>query len=253
AGDCAAGGSYSDLHGSDQGFVVAERNGVWDPAIEVPGLGKLNKEDSASVISVSCGSARNCVAGGGYLHYSDDGQGCVTVEQNGTWGPAIRLHLAGDGYYPQGDGSLGSVSCPSADNCLVGGSDSGDQPSFEDTSAFLAAGKNGHWGKVFEVPGLGDVNYGTPDLDTVSCGSAGNCAAGGSYSNRADHSRAFVVDERHGRWHGLIAGSGLAGLKRTVFSEVYAVSCARAGNCAAVGSYQDHSHHLEGFVVTLAR
>src|SRR5215469_5732714 len=40
--------------------------GWWGRAIEVPGLGVLNKGGNAGVGSVSCGSAGNCVAGGSY-------------------------------------------------------------------------------------------------------------------------------------------------------------------------------------------
>src|SRR5215470_13113987 len=43
AGNCAAGGYYRDRHGHGQGFVVSEKTGLWGRAIEVPGLGALNK------------------------------------------------------------------------------------------------------------------------------------------------------------------------------------------------------------------
>src|SRR5216683_2323264 len=46
--------------------------GSWGRAIEVPGLGALDKggypgAGGAGVVSVSCGSAGNCAAGGSYL------------------------------------------------------------------------------------------------------------------------------------------------------------------------------------------
>ncbi len=69
AGNCAAGGYYSGSRNGyqpAQGFVAVERNGVWGRAIEVPGLGALNKGGDAKVSSVSCGSAGNCAAGGYY-------------------------------------------------------------------------------------------------------------------------------------------------------------------------------------------
>jgi hypothetical protein len=66
AGNCAAGGFYQDGSGHFQGFVVSERNGIWGKAIEVPGLGTLNKGGDAGVNSVSCRLAGNCAAGGNY-------------------------------------------------------------------------------------------------------------------------------------------------------------------------------------------
>ena len=60
AGSCAAGGLYRDGAGHRQGFVAVETNGRWQQAIEVPGLGTLNKGGTAEVSSVSCGSAGSC-------------------------------------------------------------------------------------------------------------------------------------------------------------------------------------------------
>jgi hypothetical protein len=53
-----------------QAFVVSQRNGRWNQAAKVPGLGALNK-GNANVVSVSCGSAGNCTVGGIYT----DGRG----------------------------------------------------------------------------------------------------------------------------------------------------------------------------------
>jgi hypothetical protein len=91
AGSCAAGGLYTDGHGHDQGFVAVERHGRWDTAIEVPGLGALNKGGSAQVNSVSCASAGSCAAGGFYRDSHGHDQGFVAVERHGRWRRAIRM------------------------------------------------------------------------------------------------------------------------------------------------------------------
>jgi len=45
-----------------------------------------------------------------------------------------------------------------------------------------AAARAGTWRTAIEVPGLGPLNAGgDAELPSVSCGSAGNCAAGGTY------------------------------------------------------------------------
>ena len=87
AGNCAAGGSYLGGSGHQQGFVVSEENGRWGQAIEVPGLGALNKGGTAEVNSVSCASPGNCAAGGSYRSPQTT-QGFVVSEQNGVWGRA---------------------------------------------------------------------------------------------------------------------------------------------------------------------
>jgi len=70
-GNCVTGGYYTDRAGHSQAFVVRERNGIWRPAIEVPGTAALNKGGNANVGPVSCVPAGNCVAGG----YYDDRSG----------------------------------------------------------------------------------------------------------------------------------------------------------------------------------
>jgi hypothetical protein len=67
AGNCGAGGDYTDASGA-QAFVVSEVNGRWGKAEEVPGTAALNTNGNAAIASVSCASAGNCGAGG---HYQD--------------------------------------------------------------------------------------------------------------------------------------------------------------------------------------
>src|ERR1700683_4004760 len=88
AGGCAAGGAYENSHGHLQGFVVSEQNGTWGEAIGVPGLAALNADGQAEVLTVSCGPAGGCAAGGYYYDPHGQQQGFVVSEQNGTWGKA---------------------------------------------------------------------------------------------------------------------------------------------------------------------
>ena len=62
-----------------------------------------------------------------------------------------------------------------------------------------AVARAGTWHTAIEVPGSGALNKGgNGELSSVSCASAGNCAAGGGYTDRSGHSQAFVVSERNG-------------------------------------------------------
>src|ERR1022692_4250757 len=95
----------------------------------------------------------------------------------------------------------------------------------------------GSWGRAIEVPGLGVLNKGDADVASVSCGSAGNCAAGGNYADSAGGEHGFVASERNGVWGRAIEVPGLEALSAGGYSEVLSVSCASAGDCAAGGSY----------------
>ena len=247
AGNCAAGGDYTDNHGHGQGFVADERNGVWGQAIQVPGLGALNKGGSADVFSVSCGSPGDCAAGG---DYSGRGQGFVADERNGVWGTAIQVPgLAA--LNTSGEAAVSEVSCASAGNCTAGGyySSFGSQ-------GFVADERNGVWGTAIEVPGLQALDGGAGDasVNSVSCASAGNCAAGGSYFDDGSESQGFVALERNGVWDTAIEVPGLGDLNQGAFpgdgAEVTSVSCTPHGGCTAGGGYLDSSQNPQGFVAS---
>src|SRR5215472_14598268 len=101
--------------------------------------------------------------------------------------------------------------------------------------AASAAAQAGTWGTAIEVPGLGSLNQGgQAQLNSVSCGAARNCAAGGSYTDGSGRRQAFAVNERQGTWRTAIRVPGLGILNAGGFAAVESVSCPSAGNCAAV-------------------
>ncbi len=252
-GNCAAGGYYTDGDARQLGFVVSEKNGRWGQAIEVPGLGALNKGTKVSDlvgVSVSCASPGNCAAGGGYEDRAGKGQGFVADERNGVWGQAIEVPgLGALNKGKGGDASVSSVSCASAGNCAAAGGYAGGRG--QGYEGFVASERKGVWARAIEVPGLRALNTGMAgEVDTVSCASAGNCAAGGSYEDRGQNGQGFVVSERNGVWGTAIDPPGLKALNDAAGSPnagVDSVSCASAGNCAAVGTYGDP--YGTGFVV----
>jgi len=83
----------------------------------------------------------------------------------------------------------------------------------------------------------------------MSCASAGNCAAGGSYTDDSSHAQAFVVSEQNYRWGKAIEVPGSAALNKGGLAGTASVSCASAGPCAASGSYSDASLRTQAFVV----
>jgi hypothetical protein len=225
AGNCSAGGNYTDRLGHQQAFVVNEKNGSWGKAVEVPRLAALNTGEDARVVSLSCGSAGNCAAGGFYN--SRRVRAFVVSEKNGSWGKAMQVPGAAALSGAGGNSEVDALSCASAGNCAAGGSYSSDG----DQQAFVVSEKNGSWGMAIEVPGLAALNNGTlTGIDSVSCASVGNCAVTGYYDNGAPE--AFVVSETHGSWGTAVEVPGSAAFGTATFASV---SCASAGNCAAAG------------------
>jgi uncharacterized repeat protein (TIGR02543 family) len=155
---------------------------------------------------------------------------------NGTWGSAIQvpgLAALNSG----GNANLRSLSCATAGNCTASGS-------YLDGSAhhqaFVVDETNGTWGNAIEVPGTASLNGGgQADVRSLSCATAGNCAAAGYYTDGSGNTQAFVADESNSSWGNAIEVPGTAALNTGGYAEVLSVSCATVGNCAVGGTYAD--------------
>jgi hypothetical protein len=241
-GSCAAGGDYRDGGGHQQGFVVSQRDGRWRQAIEAPGLGALNKGGNAKVVSVSCASA-GCAAVGSYRNHGR--RGFVVLKRRGRWGRAVQVPgLAA--LNTGGNVGVSSVSCASPGNCAAGGYYA--TGAARRAQAFVVSEQNGSWGTAQQVAGnLTSGPGGDAFVDSVSCGSPGNCAAGGQYSaSYSSGDQAFVISEVNGAWAAARAVAGT--LSCCGGARVTSVSCASAGNCAAGGQF-DYGGYNAAFLV----
>jgi hypothetical protein len=241
AGNCSAGGYYTDGGGNTQAFVVSEVNGTWGTAIEVPGTGSLSagagSQARAAINSLSCGSAGNCIAGGD--SYPNDNvagiaSAFIVSQVNGTWGtptavPGLASLNNGDEY-----DEITAVSCASAGNCSAGGD-------YHDTKGksqvFVVSETNGSWGTAIEVPGTAALNAGGGGwISSMSCPSAGNCGVGGTYVDSGSQQQVFVAGETNGTWGTAVEVPGTDTTASGEGALMNSVSCSSAGNCSAVGS-----------------
>jgi len=249
AGNCAVGGLYTDRAGHAQAFVVSQVNGSWRNAVEVPGLRSLNAGGDAAVVSVSRASAGSCVAGGDYHTDANHSQAFVVRETNGTWRRAFKVPGSGS-LNLGGLANTDSVSCTSAGNCAAGGdyTDGAGQ-----AQTFVASEMAGTWRTAIEVPGSRTLPAGRFGSDSlVSCATAGNCAAGLTYTDDIGTHQAFVASQVNGTWRRAFRVPGLGTLNAGGNASITSVSCAPAGNCAAGGSYADGAGHTQAFVVSQA-
>jgi hypothetical protein len=209
--------------------------GSWGRAIEVPGLGALNKGGDVEVASVSCASRGSCAVGGYYTDGDGRQPGFVVSENNGRWGTAVEVPGLGaldKGRKGAETADVVSVSCGSAGNCAAGGNYT-DGDGYQ--QGFVVSEKHGTWGRAIEVPGLGALNQGEDaGVMSVSCASAGKCAAGGDYNDGGVNygGQGFVASEKNGTWGQAIEVPGLGALNAAM--EVQAaqvlVSCTTPGN-----------------------
>jgi hypothetical protein len=239
AGNCTAVGYYFDNSRHEQGLLSSETSGRWATGVEARLPANANTSHDAYLEYVSCASAGNCTATGGYFDRSRHEQVLLLTETSGRSATGVEARLpANADTNPNAD--LNSVSCASAGNCTAVGY-------YFDNSrheqVLLLTETSGRWATGVEAslpaganPQTDDRNYSSGQ---VSCGSAGNCTAIDSYGvgDPVDNeSAALLLTETSGRWAtGVEAPVPANGLPNS--SELGSVSCASAGNCTAVGFY----------------
>src|SRR5215468_4438478 len=117
-------------------------------------------------------------------------------------------------------------------------------------AAGAGAAAGGVWGTAAEIPGIAALDKGGfPDFRSVSCASAGNCAAGGDYTDGSGDGNVFVVDERNGIWGTAKQVAGIADPGAVSGTGISSVSCAAAGECAAGGGFPKFYDNEDAFVV----
>ena len=111
--------------------------------------------------------------------------------------------------------------------------------------------RNGAWGKPEEVPGTQALNVGgEAAVDSLSCASAGNCAAAGSYVDNSRHGQLFVAVQKKGTWGKAREVPGMAALNIGGAPQIYSMSCGSPGNCAVGGRYRQSSGRYQAWLVT---
>src|SRR5262249_2990098 len=102
-------------------------------------------------------------------------------------------------------------------------------------------------------PGTAALNRGgDAGIVSVSCGSPGNCSAGGDYRDSSGHGQVFVASQVNGTWRTAIEVPGTAALNQGGDAFITSVSGAAPGNCGAGGASLDRSRHGQVFVASQA-
>jgi hypothetical protein len=153
-----AGGTVSAGPVSD-GFVVARTGAAWGRPLILDGTG--------AVSAVSCASPGDCAAGGA----TGAGTGFLISQVAGSWHAPHVIGLKG--------AQVTALSCRMSGYCAaVGTYLAGDGAT---KAGFVTSQSRGTWGTVAAVPGTAKLASTGAPVAAVSCGSAGNCSAGGYY------------------------------------------------------------------------
>jgi hypothetical protein len=247
AGNCTAVGTYVDSSYNRQGLLLSETAGAWATGVQATPPANAGTDPTVALKSVSCASAGNCTAVGSYRDSSGNRQGLLLTETAGVWATGLQATLPANADSTQSVG-LTSVSCASAGNCTAAGS-------YEDSSGktqyLLLTETAGAWATGVEatLPANAGSNY-EVSLTSVSCASPGNCTAVGNYTDNAGNTQGLLLSQTAGAWGTGVEATLPANTDPAPFVSLTSVSCASAGNCTAVGAYDDSSYNLQGLLLS---
>jgi hypothetical protein len=171
----------------------------------------------------------------------------VLASGDANWGAGVELTPpANAAAAPQV--FVDDLSCPSAGDCTAIGS-------YTDSSGhrqgFVLSESSGTWGQAAEVAlpanAATDPQVG---LMSLSCPSAGDCSAVGSYTDSSGDVQGFVLDETSGAWATASEVGLPAGAASNPKVSLVRVSCPTAGNCGAIGYYTDSSTIQRGLLLS---
>jgi hypothetical protein len=251
AGNCTAVGEYQDSSG-DEGLLVTETNGIWAVGVEaaLPADAALSNQ-AVRAVSVSCVSPGNCIAVGAYKTNSNNNIEPLILKQTaGSWATGIASTLPADATTLNEDAGLESVSCSSAGNCTA----VGDYLSTSGQDGLMVSETGGSWAAGVAPTLPADANTPNPyaGLASVSCSSAGNCSAIGSFESTTAQ-EALMLTQTSGSWgpgvESTLPANAKVGFPGPLYT-VHSIACASAGNCTAVGSYFDNTIAVQGLLLT---
>jgi len=237
-------GTWTGAHGlqlpAGAATTVDSRGGGASPFLGFSGL--------------SCPSAGNCTAIGGYVDKHGDFQGGIFDERGGNWSNGIKAPVpanAGINTDPMElNNPLNAVSCAAPADCAAVGWYVTRQA--KTRHGLLLAEHGGAWKATAIALPKGAHAPGGVFLTSVACPSRGNCVAVGYYAG-GGKTHGLVVRERGGEWQravdaALPKGAAPPSKSHTFLNSVF---CASKSACTAGGYYADRSGRTQGLLLGL--
>jgi hypothetical protein len=233
---CLAVGSYTDKSQVPHGLALTWSGTAWTAAAtpQPPAV------SSIAISALACPSASVCVAVGSYTDKSGVSHGLALTRRGSTWTATATPRPAN-----ATGSSLSVLACPSASECVAGGSYSapgGRQP------AMILTGFGSTW-TTASPPAPANSSSSGGALWDVACPSTAKCFAVGTYDTNGVQ-KAFIATGAGGTWTAdeapVPANSNPDG---TVWPT--AIACPTSSLCVTAGNYAANSS-LEAFLLTWA-
>ena len=240
ASSCVAAGNYGVLGGLGRALLVTGSGTSWT-AVEAPLPANAALNTVGSLFSVACPSASSCVAAGGYVDSSGNGQGLLVTGSGTSW-TAAEAPLPANAVGAR----LITIACPSVSSCVAAG---GYTDSSGNGQGLLVTGSGTSW-TAAEVP-LPANAAANPDVQlfSVACPSASFCVAAGTYTDSSGGQQELLVTGSGTSWTAAEAPLP-ANAAANTDAVLSTIACPSASSCIAAGKYTDSSGNEQGLLVT---
>jgi hypothetical protein len=264
AGNCTTLGSYT-RQGTGRAYPwdLDEHGGQWasGAALRLPADAATTVDSRGGGGSpfmgfsgLSCLSAGNCAAVGGYVDKRGDFQGVIFTERDGAWSQGIKAAVpAGAGHNTDAMelfNPLASVSCATPGDCTAVGFFVKGHSELQ--RGLLLAEHRGTWkASSIWLPKGASAGEGV-FLTSVACPSSGNCVAVGYYAGKGK-THGLIVRERGGKWQRAVNAAVPKDAAPASRSHTFlnTVTCPSKTACTAGGYYNDRSGRTQGLLLDL--
>jgi len=226
ASECEATG-YAEVAGGKHVTLAERWNGTAWSVQSTP----TNEGDDSNLVSVSCASASECVAGGVYLPTAGKKVALAELWNGKEWKIETTATL------PEEDknGRFESVSCPASKDCIAVGS--------VVTTVYGLVPLIESWnGSKWTLQSHATLEHAVEvELSGVSCSATNACTAVGEYNATTEKGRRALIERYNGTSWQLQEAASPVGKPAPEGSHwaLNVVSCPTSSSCVAAGSYDE--------------
>lgn len=240
---CFAGGNYQDGTGT-QAMLLAWSGRKWT-ARRAPLPAGANPNPDAAVSGMSCPSETWCTAVGKY-GVAENQYGLILRLSRGRWTATSAPVPAGS----EAVGALNAVSCPSVTRCFAGGWQYAEYGT--SMQPVMLTWFRSKWAVVKLPLPSGAATNPLAEVNAISCPSAKQCIAVGTYEDSAKTQQGVLLTWRGTNWTArkapLPANAGA-----NPWAGLNAVSCPASSRCTVGGQYENAASTPLGLLLTWSR
>ncbi len=227
-------------------IILNETGGTWSSMI-TPAPANSWSLQAPWLFSVACPSVGNCVAVGTYTDASNEPvpAALIATETDGSWS-ALEAPLPADAVQGGANTGLSDVVCSSVGNCTA----IGTYTASDGQAGLIVTESAGTWSAT-RAPLPANAGSRPPQLTSVACPSAGDCAVVGYYQDDSQRYHGLVLVESSDTWSATEAA--LPSSPNAVRDgRLYSIACPSATTCTAVGNYVDNAQGAQGLILDFA-